>query len=135
MTTPLASAAEFTTAAVQLKPWGHEKLFATGEHGYVGKLITVDAGQSLSLQYHREKDETIGIVSGEATFEHGPSEDRLLSRTMRAGDVVHLPPGVLHRLTAVSDVTSRSRPRPGPGWREDVVRLSDRYGRDGTTAP
>jgi mannose-6-phosphate isomerase-like protein (cupin superfamily) len=135
MTAPLASAADFTTAAVQLKPWGHEKLFAAGEHGYVGKLITVDTGQSLSLQYHHEKDETIGIVSGEATFEHGPSEDRLLSRTMRAGDVVHLPPGVLHRLTAVTDVTFAESSSAAPGWREDVVRLSDRYGRDGTTAP
>ncbi len=135
MTTSLTSAAEFTTAAVQLKPWGHEKLFATGEHGYVSKLITVDAGQSLSLQYHHEKDETIGIVSGEAIFEHGASEDRLASRTMRAGDVVHLPPGELHRLTAVSDVVFAEASSAGPGWREDVVRLSDRYGRGGTTAP
>jgi mannose-6-phosphate isomerase-like protein (cupin superfamily) len=135
MTTSLTSAATFTTAAVQLKPWGHEKLFAAGDHGYVSKLITVDAGQSLSLQYHHEKDETIGIVSGEATFEYGTSEDNLASRTMRAGDVVHLPPGELHRLTALSDVVFAEASSAAPGWREDVARLSDRYGRVGTTTP
>jgi mannose-6-phosphate isomerase-like protein (cupin superfamily) len=135
MTTATSSGADFTTAVVQSKPWGHETIFATGGQGYVGKLITVDAGQALSLQYHREKDETICIVSGEATLEHGPSVELLRSVTMRTGDVAHLPPGTLHRLTAVSDVVFAETSSAGPGWREDVVRLADRYGRDGTCAP
>lgn len=134
MTTSI-SPATFTTAVVQVKPWGHETIFAPGGHGYVGKIITVDAGHALSLQLHRKKDETICIVSGEATLEHGPSVDLLVSRTMRTGDVAHLPPGALHRVTAVTDLVFAEASSAGPGWREDVVRLSDRYGRDGTTAP
>lgn len=127
--------AEFTTAVVQAKPWGHETIYAAGEHGYVGKLITVDAGHSLSLQYHEAKDETITIVSGEATFEHGASAVSLVRRTLQVGDVAHLPPGALHRLTAVSDVVFAEASSAAPGWREDVVRLADRYGRDGTSTP
>lgn len=135
MTTENAPHADFTTIPHQLKPWGHEAVYAAGEHGYVGKLITVDAGEQLSLQYHERKDETISIVSGEAVFEHGSSTSALQSRTMRAGDVVHVPAEVLHRLTAVSDLLFAEASTAGPGWREDVVRLADRYHREGTTAP
>ena len=135
MTTSLAPPAEFGAATVRLKPWGHETIFAAGEHGYVGKIITVDAGHSLSLQYHHHKDETITIVTGEATVDHGPSLELLQARTMRAGDVVHLAAGALHRVTAVSDVVFAEVSTAPPGWQEDIVRLSDRYGRDGTTAP
>lgn len=126
---------EFATASLQAKPWGHETIFADGQHGYVGKLIAVDAGQALSLQYHQHKDETISVISGEAVFEHGPSADLLTSRTMRPGDVVHVPAEVLHRITAVSDLLFAEASTAGHGWRDDVVRLSDRYGRAGTAAP
>ncbi|GAA3796415.1 cupin domain-containing protein [Cellulomonas soli] len=127
--------AEFFVAATQHKPWGHETLFATGEQGYVGKLISVGAGQSLSLQLHREKDETITVVSGAATFEHGPSADSLTARTLRPGDTVHVPALVVHRITALADLLFAEVSTGAPGWREDVVRLADRYGRVGTTAP
>ena len=135
MTAVTPPRADVRTVAVQHKPWGHEAIFAAGEHGYVGKLITVTAGGSLSLQYHREKDETIAVVSGVATLEHGPSEDALETTTMRAGDVVHLPAGVLHRISAVEDLLFAEASTAAPGWREDVVRLSDRYGRTGTSRP
>ncbi len=135
MTTSLAPPADFGAAAVRVKPWGHEKIFAAGEHGYVGKIITVDAGHSLSLQYHHHKDETITVITGEATIDHGPSMDLLRTRTMRAGDVVHLAAGALHRVTAVSDVVLAEVSTAPPGWQADIVRLSDRYGRDGTTEP
>jgi mannose-6-phosphate isomerase len=127
--------AEFATASRQPKPWGHETIYAGGEHGYVGKLIAVRAGQALSLQYHVEKDETISVISGEAVVEHGTSEAALVSRTVRPGDVVHVPAAVLHRITATSDLLFAEASTAAPGWREDVVRLSDRYGRAGTAAP
>ena len=117
------------------KPWGSEAVFATGEHGYVGKLISVRAGEALSLQLHREKDETIAVISGEALLEHGPSAEHLVSVTLRPGDAVHLPPTVVHRVTAVSDLLFAEASTAAPGWRDDVVRLADRYGRDGTTSP
>lgn len=127
--------AEHLAAHVQAKPWGHEIVFADGTHGYVGKLIAVRAGSSLSLQVHRFKDETITVVSGEMVLESGPSEHDLEPTTMLAGDTVHVPPGVLHRITAVADVLIAEASTAGPGWRHDVVRLADEHGRAGTSAP
>jgi mannose-6-phosphate isomerase len=124
-----------TQAARQDKPWGHELIFAAVEGKYVGKIIYVTAGQSLSLQYHREKDETISVLSGSALVEYGPSSDELSRRELGAGDTIHLPPGELHRLTATTDLTFAEASTATPGWREDVVRLEDKYGRAGTRAP
>jgi len=127
--------AEFSRTQLQDKPWGHEAIYAAGEHGYVGKLIAVTAGHALSLQFHEEKDETLSVVSGEATFEHGVSADRLVSRVMRPGDTAHVPARLLHRITATSDLVFAESSTAAPGWRDDVTRLEDRYGRDGTTRP
>lgn len=132
MTAPYA---EIATTPVQDKPWGHEVIFAAGENGYVGKLIAVTAGHALSLQYHLEKDETISIVTGEALMEYGPAADRLDQRVLTAGDTIHLPPTIVHRITAVTDVIFVEASTAAPGWRDDVVRLADRYGRTGTNAP
>jgi len=124
------------TRAVDVpKPWGHEAVFADGEHGYVGKLITVRAGEALSLQLHAEKDETLVVVSGRARLDEGPAADRLTSHLLRPGDVVHLPATVLHRVTALSDLLFAEASTAATGWREDVVRFADRYGRAGTTHP
>jgi mannose-6-phosphate isomerase len=119
----------------QDKPWGHELIFAALDGKYVGKVIHVNAGQSLSLQYHKEKEETSIVLSGEALVEYGPSADRLTTGHFSAGDAIHLPAGVLHRITAISDLDFAEASTAYPGWREDVVRLEDRYGRTGTTAP
>ena len=126
---------EFVDAPLQSKPWGHEIVFATGENSYVGKLITVRAGEALSLQYHDDKDETISVLTGEAQLEHGPSVDELRIRMMRPGHTVHLSPLVLHRITAVTELQLVEVSTAAPGWRDDVVRLTDRYGRAGTSAP
>jgi len=127
--------AEVYRAARQEKPWGHELIFAAVDGKYVGKVIHVNAGHSLSLQYHREKEETISVLSGEAMIQHGPSADRLTGQRFGAGDTIHLPAGVLHRITAISDLDFAEASTAQPGWREDVVRLDDRYGRAGTSAP
>ena len=100
---PDAPDAEHLEAARTDKPWGHETLFADGSHGYVGKLIHVLAGRSLSLQLHHRKDETISVISGEMVFEAGPSAGLLERTTMLAGDTVHVPATVVHRITAVTD--------------------------------
>lgn len=119
----------------QEKPWGHEMIFAAVDGKYVGKIIHVNPGQSLSLQYHKEKEETMSVLSGEALVEYGPSADHLVGQRFGAGDTIHLPPGVLHRVTAISDLDFAEASTAYPGWREDVVRLEDRYGRSGTSAP
>lgn len=129
------SAAEVYRAPRQDKPWGHELIFAGVDGKYVGKIIHVRAGHSLSLQYHEHKDETSIVLSGAALIEHGGSADALTSQHFGPGDAIHFPPGVLHRITAITDLTFAEASTAEPGWREDVVRLEDKYGRAGTTAP
>jgi mannose-6-phosphate isomerase len=130
-----APQAEVYQAARQDKPWGHELIFAAVEGKYIGKVIHVAAGHSLSLQYHVQKEETISVISGEALFQYGPSADQLTDQRFGAGDTIHLPAGALHRITAISDLDFAEVSTAHPGWREDVVRLEDRYGRAGTSAP
>jgi len=110
-------------------------IFAARDGQYVGKVIHVVAGHSLSLQYHNEKEETISVVSGTAIVEHGSSADDLTSQHFGPGDTIHLPAGTLHRITAITDLTFAEASTAAPGWREDVVRLEDKYGRTGTSAP
>ena len=117
------------------KPWGHEEIFALVEGSYIGKLLFVSAGESLSLQYHHAKDETIALVSGQVEIDLGDSADTLRAVSLSPGDSVHVTPGLLHRLRAVEDSVLVEASTAAPGWREDVVRLDDRYGRLGTTAP
>jgi mannose-6-phosphate isomerase len=128
-------AAEIYQAPRQDKPWGHEVIFAGIDGKYVGKIIHVTAGHALSLQYHLQKEETISVLSGAALIEHGPSADDLSSQHFGPGDTIHLPPGAVHRITAITDLTFAEASTAQPGWREDVVRLEDHYGRTGTSAP
>jgi mannose-6-phosphate isomerase len=134
---PTASgpAAEVYRAPRQDKPWGHEVIFGVQDGSYAGKIIHVVAGHSLSLQYHRQKDETISILSGAALIEYGPAADELSSQHFGPADTIHLPPGTVHRITAITDLTFAEASTAEPGWREDVVRLEDKYGRTGTSAP
>ena len=117
------------------KPWGHEVIFAAEDGKYVGKVITVRAGHSLSLQYHQAKEETISLLSGTALVEYGTDANLLVSETFGPGDTIHVPVGTVHRITAVEDVTFVECSTAALGWREDVVRLEDAYGRQGTCAP
>jgi len=119
----------------QDKPWGHEQIFAAAEGKYVGKIIHVTAGQSLSLQYHEQKDETICLISGSAEIQYGPVGGDLTARQFGPGDTIHLPVRSVHRVTAITDIVFAEASTAPPGWREDVVRLEDSYGRIGTTAP
>jgi mannose-6-phosphate isomerase len=127
--------AEVYRADRQDKPWGHEIIFAVLDGKYVGKILNVTAGHSLSLQYHLQKDETSTVLSGAALIEYGPSADALTSQHLGPGDTIHLPAGAVHRITAITDLTFAEVSTAEPGWREDVVRLEDKYGRTGTTAP
>jgi mannose-6-phosphate isomerase-like protein (cupin superfamily) len=127
--------AEVYQSARQDKPWGHEQIFAAVEGKYVGKIIHVTAGQSLSLQYHEDKDETISLLSGRAEVQYGPIGGALERLSFGPGDAIHLPARVVHRVTAVTDIVFAEASTAPPGWREDVVRLEDAYGRTGTSAP
>jgi mannose-6-phosphate isomerase len=117
------------------KPWGHEEIFAQVEGSYVGKTLHVTGGESLSLQWHHAKDETIAVISGQVEIDLGPSEDALHAVMVAPGESVHIPPGLLHRVRALTDSVLVEASTAAPGWRDDVVRLDDRYGREGTSAP
>jgi mannose-6-phosphate isomerase-like protein (cupin superfamily) len=117
------------------KPWGHEEIFAIVEGVYVGKTLWVSAGQSLSLQWHHRKEETIAVLSGAVEMDLGPDPDHLHVVVVRPGESVHVPPGLLHRVRALSDAVLLEVSDAAPGWREDIVRLEDRYGRSGTSSP
>ena len=108
------------------KPWGYELHWAKTDR-YVGKLIHVNAGHALSLQYHNKKDETIYLHSGKLLFEIAEQGTDLVKREMRPGDRVHITPTTVHRMTAIedSDIFEVSTPEL-----DDVVRLEDRYGRE-----
>ena len=116
------------------KPWGSELIFAEIDDVYVGKIIRVNAGESLSLQFHDKKMETICVVSGVAAVDSGASEEKLERRELVVGDTIHLPAGALHRITATEDLVFAEVSTAFTGWRTDVVRLEDRYGRTGTSA-
>ena len=120
-----------TSARFVDKPWGHEEIFAHTER-YVGKILSINAGESLSLQYHRGKDETLRVLDGVVDFLAGDSVDRLVSHRLEAGAVFHVPPGTLHRMTAITSCRLLEVSTPEL---DDVVRLDDRYGRTGTSDP
>ena len=107
------------------KPWGHELIWARTRR-YVGKILHVNAGEALSMQYHREKDETLYVLAGSMRLWLGPSEDELEERTMSEGDSVRIVPGTVHRMEALSDVDILEA---STSELDDVVRLDDRYGR------
>jgi mannose-6-phosphate isomerase len=118
------------------KPWGYEIVFAENER-YAGKILHVDAGHALSLQYHERKDETLYVLNGEVTLlvDAGADADKdgtLTELTLAAGDSYRIRPGVRHRMSAAApcDLVEVSSPEL-----DDVVRLEDRYGREGTSAP
>ena len=115
------------------KPWGYEIWWARTER-YVGKILHLNKGESLSLQYHNVKDETILLQSGKLLFETKPAgDDGALRRIeMKPGDVVHITPGMLHRMTGIEDCDILEVSTPEL---DDVVRLEDRYGRVGTSEP
>jgi quercetin dioxygenase-like cupin family protein len=112
------------------KPWGHELIWAKTDR-YVGKLLHIHAGGRLSRQYHRVKDETLLMVEGEMDLEIGPVGSLELRR-MRRGDVFHVAPGTIHRMIAITDVDLVEVSTPEL---DDVVRIEDAYGREGTSEP
>jgi quercetin dioxygenase-like cupin family protein len=107
------------------KPWGYELHWAKTDR-YVGKIIHVNAGHALSLQYHNLKDETIYLQTGKLLFEI-EEDGAMQSREMLPGQHAHIVPKTVHRMTALedSDIFEVSTPEL-----HDVVRIEDRYGRE-----
>ena len=114
------------------KPWGWELIWADTEL-YVGKVLFVKAWESLSLQFHNEKDESWYVESGRAKLELGEAGQGILnSEVIGQGACFRYRPGTVHRITAIEDTTILEVSTP---HLDDVVRLEDRYGREGTSNP
>ena len=114
------------------KPWGWELIWAETDR-YVGKVLFVRAGEALSLQFHRVKDEAWYVQSGRAKIELGESGEAVLNEeVVTAPAYFRFAAGTVHRVTAVEDTTIVEVSTPEL---DDVVRLEDRYGRTGTSAP
>jgi mannose-6-phosphate isomerase len=107
------------------KPWGHELIWASTD-AYVGKVLHVVAGHTLSLQYHERKDETIHLLKGRMRFWVGPDAAALEEVELGEGQSYRIRPGTVHRMEAVTDVDILEASTPEL---DDVVRLEDRYGR------
>ena len=118
-------------ARVVDKPWGHEEVFAETS-SYVGKILFIRKGEALSLQYHEVKEETLRVLDGALELVVGPDPDSLETHLLESGAVFHVTPGTLHRMIAVSDCRLLE---VSTNHLDDVVRLEDRYGRQGTNAP
>jgi len=111
------------------KPWGHEHLWALNEH-YAGKFLHINGGESLSLQYHEIKDETIHVVEGKLLLRIGETEDSLEERILSPRDSCDIPPRTVHQMEALEDCVIAEVSTP---HLDDVVRLRDRYGREDAT--
>ncbi len=108
------------------KPWGHELIFVVTDR-YAGKLLVVNAGESLSLQFHKVKDEAWYVLEGRAELELGAAgEGDLRTEVIGPGAAFRFVPGTVHRLRAIEDTTIVEVSTPEL---DDVVRLEDRYGR------
>src|ERR1044072_9058589 len=106
------------------KPWGYELIWARTDR-YVGKILHIEAGHVLSLQYHNQKDESIYVLSGEIVLRLQQGE-KLIERQRHQGEAFHIRPKLVHQFEAVvaADLLEASTPEI-----DDVVRLRDWYGR------
>jgi len=112
------------------KPWGHETIWAHTDK-YVGKILHVKAGHALSVQYHNHKDETIHLLSGELIYRVKLGQE-LEDVVLKRGESFRITPGTVHQMEAVTDCEILEA---STGELDDVVRIQDRYGREGTSAP
>jgi mannose-6-phosphate isomerase len=113
------------------KPWGHELIWAHTEH-YVGKVLVIETGRRLSLQRHEIKDETILVQSGRLRLFLEDDDGVVRASELGPGEFRHVPTGRIHRYEAIErcELIEVSTPEL-----DDVVRLEDDFGREGTNAP
>ena len=115
-----------------MKPWGEEVIW-TNTDKYIGKLLIINEGEELSLQYHEQKTETMLILDGKVEVEFSPKDNPSTAKhILGKGDTIHIEPGTIHRLRAVetdegfNDVLIVEISTNFP---KDIIRLEDKYGR------
>ena len=126
MSEPLADISPVQGSTRVEEPWGHEMIWARTPK-YVGKILHIKAGEKLSLQFHRVKDETIHVQTGRMRF-LVEEDGQMVERVLNPGDSYHIVPNTKHRMIAETDCDILEASTPEL---EDVVRLEDSYGRIG----
>ena len=113
------------------KPWGHELIWAHTDK-YVGKILVIETGKRLSLQVHEQKDESILVISGRLRLHHGELGGTMTATELGPGDHRRVPVGMVHRFEAIErcELIEVSTPEL-----DDVIRIEDDFGREGTSAP
>lgn len=112
------------------KPWGHEEIWAHTER-YVGKILVIEPGKRLSLQYHEHKDESIRVLSGTLRLHLEADDGTVATQDLRPGESRRIPTGRRHRFEALDErleLVEVSTPEL-----DDVVRIDDDFGREGTS--
>lgn len=113
------------------KPWGHELIWALTDR-YCGKLIVIETGRRLSLQYHEQKEESLLVLAGRLLLHLEDDSGSVTTRELGAGDAAHVSVGRRHRFEALDRVELIEVSTPELG---DVVRIEDDFGREGTSNP
>jgi mannose-6-phosphate isomerase-like protein (cupin superfamily) len=131
MTAPVPPPPEASLPRRVDKPWGHELVWAHTDR-YVGKLLVIETGKRLSLQHHEVKDEWIHVLSGRLRLTLEDGAGRLDVRELGPGEGAHVPVRRIHRYEAIETATLIEVSTPELN---DVVRLEDDFGREGTNAP
>lgn len=108
-----------------VKPWGFELLWAYTDR-YAGKILHIDSGHRLSLQYHNCKDETLYLLDGRMRLDLEDDGGRLVQHFVAPGESIRVPAGRQHRLHALEECTVLEASTPEL---DDVVRIHDEYGR------
>jgi mannose-6-phosphate isomerase len=113
------------------KPWGNELIWVLTER-YCGKVITIETGRRLSLQYHDRKDEAILVLAGRLRLHIEDDDGAMTTRDMGPGESAHVPVGRRHRFESLERVELVEVSTPEL---DDVIRVEDDFGREGTSAP
>ena len=113
------------------KPWGHELIWVLTDR-YCGKVIVIETGRRLSLQYHERKDESVYVISGRLRLHLEDDAGAMTVRELGPGDSARVPVGRRHRFEAAERVELIEVSTPEL---DDVIRVEDDFGREGTSAP
>jgi len=113
------------------KPWGHELIWALTDR-YCGKILVIETGRRLSLQRHERKEESIHVVSGRLLLYLEDDTGTVVATELGPGQGAHIPTGRIHRYEALerAEILEVSTPEI-----DDVIRIEDDFGREGTSAP
>lgn len=108
------------------KPWGYELHWVSEDMPYMGKIIHINVGKRLSLQYHDKKQESWFLIKGQAKIIWEDEKGSLMETEMQTGVGYTCNLGQKHRLTGITDcdIIEVSTPEIG-----NTFRLEDDYSR------